>query len=107
MLKEAIAEMLEIHKRLDELPPSDTKEWAQTMDILDGEWLIAKPHMESIARANPDEAWDIFRNGSDVEFAVLVNSVMDIGSAFATDDALREVMLLAKQRGTPEVLKET
>jgi hypothetical protein len=63
--------------------------------------------MEELAKAYPEEAWSIFRTGTDNEFAALVNSIQDIGAVFETGQAHREVIRLAKMRVTPIVLEET
>jgi len=60
-----------------------------------------------IAKAFPNSAWEIFRNGTDAEFAALVNVIADLGEEFQSDSANREIMSLAKKRGTPEVLEQT
>ena len=73
-------------------------------DILTGE---AGEAIAKAAESAPKEAWDIFKNGTDEEFAVLVNQFACLGVAFNSDQAHREVMRLAKQRGTPIVLEET
>jgi len=64
-------------------------------------------NMESVAKKSPAEAWDIFRNGTDDEFSVLVNSIGDIGNEFQSDKANREVMRIAKRRGSILVISQT
>ena len=68
---------------------------------------LAGEEIGKAAQSAPKEAWDIFRYGTDEEFAVLVNQIDGLGEAFEGDKALKEVMRLAKQRGAPIVLEET
>ena len=65
------------------------------------------PALESAARADPEGVWHIFKNGTDEEFAAIVNFMDSIGRTFESDEAHREIMRLAKMRGTPLVLEET
>ena len=65
------------------------------------------PALIDAAVADPEGAWRIFQNGTDEEFATLVNFIGSIGKPFETGDARRKIMRLAKQRGTQLVLDET
>jgi hypothetical protein len=73
-------------------------------DVLTGQ---AGEDIAAAAIAAPNEAWEVFRKGTDEEFAVLVNEMGCLGSDFNNDKARREIMSLAKQRGTNDVLEET
>jgi len=92
--------------RLDRgiMPNGTTVQTWDVPDVLTGK---AGEAIGIAAESAPQEAWDIFRNGTDEEFAVLVNQLDCLGSAFNNDHALRTVMNLARQRCTPEVLEET
>jgi len=78
-------------------------------DNMDAVFFLAEKAGDAIgkaAQAKPTEAWDIFRNGTDEEFIVLVNQIDECGDEFQTDAAWREVMQIAKRRGAAEVLEE-
>ncbi|MCL2224458.1 MAG: hypothetical protein FWB96_05785 [Defluviitaleaceae bacterium] len=95
-LRDAIAKVVWWNNEMEERPCPGGGGLGSAMDT-----------MEEIAAQSPAEAWDIFTVGTDEEFAVLVNSVADIGKEFETDTSHREIMKLAKQRGTPDVLQAT
>jgi len=79
----------------------------QACDVPDNLIQKAGEEIGKAAEAKPDEAWKIFRFGTDEEFAVLVNQIDELGKEFESEKALMEVMNLAKQRGTPTVIEET
>jgi len=69
--------------------------------------MEADEKIVAAAIADPEEAWNVFRNGTDEEFVVLVNSMGEIGKEFESDDAHREIMRLAKARNSELVIEET
>ncbi|MCL2215409.1 MAG: hypothetical protein FWB91_00180 [Defluviitaleaceae bacterium] len=95
-LREAVSDVVKLNEQMNAAPCP-----------CGGGLSEAMAKMEELAQSQPDEAWVIFRTGTDNEFAALVNSVMDIGLPFETAQAQREVMRLAKMRGTPLVMAET
>ena len=97
-----------VHKRiaLDNgiLPSGERVPFEYICDTLTAQ--AAKEIWEA-AIVNPDSAWEIFKFGTENEFATLVNQLGCIGVLFETDEAKREIMRLAKKRGTQLVLEET
>ena len=93
-LREALISVVEMEKRESALYNPDDMSEAQDLTV-------------AAANANPVAAWDVFRNGSNGEFAALVNLIGELGGKFETDDVLTEIMRLAKVRENAAVMEAT
>ena len=72
-------------------------------DELSAAWDTA----ETAAQADPNGTWEVFRFGTNEEFASLVNCLSELGEEFESDAAHGEIMRLAKERRNVEVMEQT
>jgi len=67
----------------------------------------AMDKMVDSAKKDTAGTWEVFRSGTNEEFAALVNCLGELGDEFDSDDAMCEVMRMAKARGSDEVMNQT
>jgi len=71
------------------------------------ELIAAWDAVEAAAKIDPQGTWEIFKHGTNEEFAALVNCLSELGKEFKSDEAHREVMRLAKIRNNEDVMEQT
>ena len=60
--------------------------------------------LSKLASIDPDSAMEIFREGTDFEFSILVGILTDITGVLETDEASRDIMQLAIARNSDDIM---